>query len=107
MHARRGALTARARAGQACFERIRARWPPGTAFCAIGDGAEERMAAAALAWPFVPVCATPPACAAPPGGAPGPRGGAGAQAPPGGQPLTALTANAVLRAALCCGGGVA
>lgn len=79
---------------QSCFERIRARFGPGAALCAIGDGAEERQAAAALGWPFVQVCMAPARSADP-----GRNPSAGVQGP-GGCALTALTAEAVVRRAL-------
>ena len=89
---------------QSCFERICARFDPGAAFCAVGDGAEERDAAAALGWPFVHVGMAPARSADPganpsAGGSPGANPSAGAQAP-GGCALTALTAEAVVRRAL-------
>ena len=88
---------------QSCFERIRARFGPDAAFCAVGDGAEERDAAAALGWPFVHV-GMAPARGGPGGnpsgsGSPGATPSAGAQGP-GGCALTALTAEAVVQRAL-------
>lgn len=78
---------------QSCFERIRARFDPGAAFCAIGDGAEERDAAAAIGWPFIHVGMAHAR------GSPGGSPSAGAQGA-GGCALTALSAEAVVRRAL-------
>ena len=88
---------------QSCLERIWERFGPGTAFCAVGDGAEERDAAAALGWPFIHV-GMAPARGSPDGnpsasGSPGATPSADAQGP-GGCALTALTAEAVVRRAL-------
>ena len=69
------------------------RFGPGAVFCAVGDGAEERQAAAALGWPFVHICMAPA------------RSGPGARASTsmqglGSCELTALTAEKVVRRAL-------
>lgn len=82
---------------QSCFERIQARYAPGAAFCAIGDGVEERSAAAALRWPFVRICLGPPSATSP-------AVAAASTAELHSQPLTALTADTLLRRALGEGG---